>query len=154
MGDRRKLQLESKEVTKQELNTKLAEISERLDRLENLGGIAEDNSGLDTDTKEFIHYATISTTFDVMIWRANYPCAVVGIYGYRAGGTSASINVSKNGYPHLPNDLSLSTADTWLPGGPVQNPDYAVGDTMEVNVTTVVGNPTALGVQVRVRRNP
>lgn len=89
----------------------------------------------------------IAATVNLISWLADRACRVVAVKGYRVGGTSASINARKNGSSnHLATALSLTSANTWMDGGAVQNTDYAAGDKMEVMLTAVAGSPTQIGV--------
>lgn len=82
----------------------------------------------------------ISSGVNVCVWRAPYSCTVLAVKGYRVGGTGATINARKNGASnHLATDLSLTSADTWLDGGAVQNATYAAGDKLEIMLVTVAG---------------
>jgi hypothetical protein len=84
-----------------------------------------------------------------MVWRAPYACTVTNVRGHRKGGTGATVNARKNqASDHLASDLSLTSADTWLDGGSVQNTSYAVGDDMEVEVASIAGAVTELVVQI------
>lgn len=86
-----------------------------------------------------------------VIWRAPKACTVTAVRGYRAGGTGATINATKNGADLLAVDLSLSTADTWLSGPGVQNQAFAAGDSLAVAVRSVAGAPAAVTIQVDVQ---
>lgn len=89
----------------------------------------------------------------VVAWRAPYPCLVTNVRGYRVGGTGATVNGRRNGSStHLSSDLSLSSADTWLDGGAVQNTAYAVGDSLELLLQSVSGSPTQVVIQIDFRR--
>jgi hypothetical protein len=85
----------------------------------------------------------------VMVWRAPFACTVTNVRGHRKGGTGATVNARRNqASDHLASDLSLTSADTWMDGGAVQNTAYIVGDDLEVEVATVAGSPTEVAVQV------
>jgi len=91
----------------------------------------------------------ITATINVIAWRAPYDCTVLRVYGYRVGGTSASINARRNGTDnHLSSGLSLTSADTWMGAGAVQNTAYVFGDKLEIMLTVVAGSPTQIGVLV------
>lgn len=95
----------------------------------------------------------ITTGKNIIVWRAPYDCTVEAVKGYRVGGSGATVNARKNGAStHLASDLSLTSADTWLDGGAVQNVAYTVGDRMEIMVVTVTGSPTQVAIQVDLRR--
>jgi hypothetical protein len=84
-----------------------------------------------------------------MVWRAPYACTVTNIRGHRKGGTGATVNARKNqASDHLASDLSLTSADTWMDGGSVQNTSYATGDDLEVEVASITGVVTELAIQV------
>jgi len=85
----------------------------------------------------------------LILWRAPFACTVTNVRGYRVGGTGASVNARRNGTDdHLSSDLSLTSADTWLDGGAVQNASYAVGDSLEIEIVSVSGAPTQVAIQV------
>ncbi len=102
-------------------------------------------------SKEFIF---LSPTAVVRIgWRASFACKVTAVYGYRVGGTGAVVNARKNGTSdHLASDLSLTSADTWMNGGSVQNDTYAAGDRLEFEVVSVDGSPAQVAIQVEFER--
>jgi hypothetical protein len=83
------------------------------------------------------------------VWYATKTCIVTNVRGYRVGGTGATINARRNGSSnHLSSSLSLSSADTWMDGGAVQNTAYAAGDKLEIMLVSVAGNVTQIGIQV------
>ena len=84
------------------------------------------------------------------VWSATWPCKVIKIKGYRVGGdTNTKINARKNGsINHLSSDLALPSASVWIDAGSVQNTDYAVGDSLEIMVTTAGASLTQIAVQV------
>jgi hypothetical protein len=85
----------------------------------------------------------------IMVWRAPIACTVTNVRGHRKGGTGATVNARKNqASDHLASDLSLTSADTWMDGGSVQNQTYAAGDDLEFEVATVAGTPTEVAIQV------
>ncbi len=86
---------------------------------------------------------------NVVVWRAPFPCNVEKVWGYRVGGTGATINARKNGAQnHLASALSLTSENIWLDGGMVQNISYEVGDKLEIMIVSVDGNPTQVAIQV------
>jgi len=90
-----------------------------------------------------------SGAINVIVWRATYACTVTNVRGYRVGGTGATINARLNGASnHLAAALSLTSADTWMDGGAVQNTAYVAGDKLEIMVVTVAGTPTQVAIQV------
>lgn len=92
-------------------------------------------------------------TVNLIVWRAPFACTVTAVKGYRVGGTGATINARRNGTDnHLASALSLSSADTWMDGGAVQNTAYAAGDKMEIMVVSVTGTPSQIAVQVDLTR--
>jgi hypothetical protein len=103
---------------------------------ENHGGVAVNPYG-------------ITAAINIFTWVAPYVCTVIAVKGYRVGGTGATINARKNGsLNHLASALSLTSADTVMDGGSVQNTTYSVGDKMEIMVVSVAGSPTQVGVLV------
>ena len=90
-----------------------------------------------------------SGAINVIVWRAPFACTVTNVRGYRVGGTGATINARLNGASnHLAAALSLTSADTWMDGGAVQNTAYVAGDKLEIMVVTVAGSPTQVAIQV------
>jgi hypothetical protein len=84
-----------------------------------------------------------------MVWRAPYACTVTNVRGHRKGGTGATVNARKNqASNHLASALSITSADTWMDGGSVQNTGYATGDDMEVEVASIAGAVTELAIQI------
>jgi hypothetical protein len=95
----------------------------------------------------------ITVAVNMIAWRAPYACTVTNVRGYRVGGTGATINARLNGASnHLSSALSVSSADTWMDGGAVQNTVYAAGDKLEVMLVTVTGSPTQILIQVDFKR--
>lgn len=91
----------------------------------------------------------LTAAINVIVWRAPFACTVTNVRGYRVGGTGATINARRNGTSnHLASALSLTSADTWMDGGAVQNTAYAAGDKLEIMVVTVAGSPTQVAIQV------
>jgi hypothetical protein len=106
-------------------------------------------------TVEFSKGGTVlnPAAINVIAWVAPFACTVTAIKGYRVGGTGATINARRNGAStHRSSDLSLSSADTWLDGGAVQNTAYAIGDKLELMVVSVAGAPTQVAIEVEFTR--
>ncbi len=94
-----------------------------------------------------------TAAINVITWCAPFSCQVTADKGYRGGGTGATVNARKNGtLNHLASALSLTSADTWMDGGSVQNTAYAVGDKLEIMVVSIAGSPTQVAVQVNYSR--
>ena len=90
-----------------------------------------------------------TAAINVIVWRARFSCTVTHVRGYRVGGSAATINARRNGVDnHLATNLSLTSADTWLDGGAVQNTAYAEGDRMEIMLVTLAGGPDQIDIQV------
>ena len=118
------------------LSTNVQDAINEIAGLENHGGVAVNPYG-------------IAAAINVFTWVAPYVCTVTAVKGYRVGGTGATVNARKNGsLNHLASALSLTSADTVMDGGAVQNTSYQVGDKMEIMVVTVAGSPTQIGVLV------
>lgn len=93
----------------------------------------------------------ITSTANIIMWRARLACKVKAVRGYRVGGTAASINARKNGSTtFLTGDLSVTTADTWMNGTLKSDAsvNLAAGDKLEFMLTSVTGSPTQVGVQI------
>jgi len=92
---------------------------------------------------------TPTVAVNIIVWRAPFACTVTNVRGYRVGGTGATINARRNGASnHLSSALSLTSADTWMDGGAVQNTAYVAGDKLEIMVVTVAGSPDQVAVQI------
>lgn len=91
--------------------------------------------------------AGITAPADVLLWQAPEACSVLFIKGQRVGGATATINARKNGaLAHLSADLSLTPAATWVQSTAIINPNYAVGDSLEMRLVSVTGNPTQIAI--------
>jgi hypothetical protein len=98
-------------------------------------------------------FVSPSGALAVVSWRAPYSCVVTNVRGYRIGGSGATVNARRVGYPaHLSTDLSLTSADAWLDGGAVQSATYAVGDALQIDLVSVSGSPDQVVIQVDLRR--
>ncbi len=74
--------------------------------------------------------------------------------GYRVGGSGATINARKNGSSnHLSSAKSLTSANSWMDGGGVQNTGYSAGDKIELMIVSVAGDPTQVAVEVVLTRS-
>ena len=90
-----------------------------------------------------------NAALNLIIWYAPFSCTVTNVRGYRVGGTGATINARRNGsLNHLASAKSLTSADTWMDGGTVQNTAYAAGDKLEIMVVSTTGTVTQFGIQV------
>lgn len=97
----------------------------------------------------YVNPLGITAAINIIAWYATVACTVTNVRGYRVGGTGATINARKNGTSnHLSSDKSLTSANTWMDGGAVQNATYAAGDKLEIMIVSVTGSPTQVGVQV------
>jgi hypothetical protein len=90
-----------------------------------------------------------NSALNIIAWRAPFNCTVTNVRGYRVGGTGATINARKNGTDnHLSSALSISSADTWIDGGAVQNTGYTTGDKLELMLVSTAGTVTQIGLLV------
>jgi hypothetical protein len=88
---------------------------------------------------------------EFILWRAPAKAQITAIFACRQGGIGVTINARKmGGDNHLAHDLSLSTVDSWLDGGPVINAQYNAGDTLVAVITNVAGEPDAVTIQIEV----
>lgn len=101
----------------------------------------------------FVNTVDYLSAINTVVWYATVACTVTNIRGYRVGGTGATINARKNGASnHLSSAKSLTSADTWMDGGAVQNTNYSVGNKLEIMIVSVTGNVEQIGVQVDFER--
>lgn len=82
------------------------------------------------------------------IWQAPKPVTILGVRGFRNGGTGATINARVNALDLLANDMSLATADTWQSSGIVQNTAMAAGASLSVAIRSLGGTPNYITFQV------
>ena len=95
----------------------------------------------------------ITGAVNLLAWRAPYSCTLTKFYGYRVAGTAATVNARRNGTDnHLSSALSVTSTDTWMDAGAVQNTAYVAGDKLELMVVSVAGLPTALSWQLELTR--
>ena len=132
-----------------------------LDELTISGGIDDQflrATGATTFAFEAVIFARGGTVLspavqNIIVWQARFPCTVTQVRGYRVGGTGATINSRRNGASnHLSSALSLTSADTWMDGGAVQNTAYVADDKLEIMVVSVTGSPTQVSIQVNYTR--
>jgi hypothetical protein len=88
-----------------------------------------------------------------MTFIAPYACTLTAVKGFRNGGTGATINARKNGTSNfLSSALSLTSADTVMDGGSVQNTSLAAGDYVELMWVSFAGAPTYVTIQINITR--
>ena len=90
---------------------------------------------------------------NIIVWRAPFPCTVLALKGWRTAGTGATVNAGKGtvGTPTntiLSSPLSLTSADTWIDGGSIQNTTFSAGDPLIITINSVAGSPTEVSVQI------
>jgi hypothetical protein len=76
---------------------------------------------------------------DFTVWRAPFACTVTNVRARRRGGTAASVNARRNALALLAADLSVTSVNTWMDGGSVQNASFAAGDELELRIISVSG---------------
>lgn len=86
-----------------------------------------------------------------VVYRAPRAGTVVGVFGYRDGGTGVTVNATKNGVDLLTTDLSLSTDVTWMAGADLQNTALVAGDTLSVAIRSVSGFPAQVALQIDIK---
>lgn len=92
---------------------------------------------------------TPTEAINVIVWRAPFACTVTKVWGYRGGGTGATVNARRNNTDnHLATALSITSTDEWIDGGDVQNTAYIAGDELEIMIVTVAGDPGQVAVQI------
>jgi hypothetical protein len=90
---------------------------------------------------------------NVIVWQTPFACTVTNVRGYVEGATGATINAQNNGAnTHLASNLTLTSTNTWIDGGAVQNTAYAIGDKMEIMVASLSGGETQIAVEVMFTR--
>lgn len=86
-----------------------------------------------------------------IVWRAPAKAQIIALYACRQGGVGVTVNARKmGGDMHLAHDLSVSTVDSWLDGGPILNAQYNPGDTLVAVISNVAGQPDAITLQIEV----
>ena len=125
-----------------EIRSQLAGLLTLQDRFESIskGGTYYNKYGISVSSSDPLY---------IISWRAPMACTVTNVRGYRKGGTGAQINARRNGADdHLSSHLSVSTCDTWLDGGSVQNTSISIGDKLEIAIISTSGSPTQVAVQI------
>jgi len=90
---------------------------------------------------------------NVVVWRAPFAATVTNVLGYVGGASGSVINARKNGaLKLLASDLLLTSANTWMDGGAVQNVNMVAGDSLEIMVISLGGFPTEIAVEVQCLR--
>lgn len=94
------------------------------------------------------------TTSTIVAWTAPFACTVTGIKGYRVGGSGATVNAYKGTTATALRsaNLSLTSTDTWMDGGAVQNTGFAIGNSLLLALASVSGAPTQVSLQVNFTR--
>lgn len=87
-----------------------------------------------------------------VIWRAPFACTVTHVRGYVDGATGSVINATHGGLALLTANLTLGVLDTWIDGGAVQNTAVVAGDSIGINLVSVLGAPTYVAIQVEFTR--
>src|SRR5690349_16850374 len=96
----------------------------------------------------------ITSAVNIVVCRFKIACTVTNVQAFRKGGTGATINAQKNGsLTHLSSALSLTSANTWMDGGTVQNTSYAIDDYLEIMLVSVSGAPTEIDILVAISAN-
>lgn len=92
-----------------------------------------------------------SGSTSAVVWRAPQRAVVTGVFGFRSGGTGATINASHAGSNILSSDFSLATAGSWQTATGLQNQVIAAGDDITILLQSVSGSPAGVAIQVDVR---
>ena len=96
-----------------------------------------------------------TTSQNIVIWEAPYEANLKNVRAFQNGGTTGStFNTRKNGtLSHLGGaDGTISSLDTWVDGGTVQNIEYAIGDSLEIQIMSVSGSPDYIVIQVEMEQ--
>jgi hypothetical protein len=73
------------------------------------------------------------------VWRANFACTCVHLWGLVDGATGSVINAAHNGVAMFSN-LTLGVADAFVDGG-AASVAFAVGDSLRLDLVSVSGSP-------------
>jgi hypothetical protein len=94
------------------------------------------------------------TAQNIVIWEAPYDATVQNVRAFQNGGsTGSTFNARRNGTDsHLSSDGTISSLDTWVDGGTVQNTAYVSGDRLEVQIISVSGSPTHIVIQIQMEQ--
>lgn len=87
-----------------------------------------------------------------VVWRAPRAATVTAVRGYRAGGTTASVNAATAGGDVLASDLPAGNA-SWASSTTLQNTAIAAGGSLTLELAAVSGTPTYVSIQVDVEYN-
>lgn len=89
---------------------------------------------------------------NVVVWRAPFACTVTKVQGNQVGGTSSEVNARKNGTDALLAANLSVTAGSWASTSTIQNASFAVDDSLEIRLISLVGTPTSITIQVECTR--
>jgi len=96
-----------------------------------------------------INPSGITAGVNIVVGRAKRPFTITNVRGCRVGGTGATVNSRIAGSStNLSSDLSLTSANTWMDGGAVQNINVNTGDMLEIMLVSVTGSPTQIAIEV------
>lgn len=107
-----------------------------------------------TEYRPDVHIASLTNmnaaggAIDVPLFRAPYPLQITALRGMRSGGTGAGINVRVNATNVLTADLSLTSADTEMSAGTINNPNVQAGDMVWARWTGFAGAPAWVHLQI------
>jgi len=106
----------------------------------------------DTTTKAFGFYNVSATDSSILLEARETGDTVREIRAIRVGGTSASINVTKNGSSDLLT-ANYATSTSEASAGTLQNNGLAQGDIVRVAVRAISGTVTEIFVQLTITHN-
>ena len=93
-----------------------------------------------------------TSAISVAVWRAPFPCTVTAVKGYTADATGTVINALHGVLSLLASNLTISSTGVWMDGGAVQNTAFAAGDALYIQIVSVGGSPSQIGIQVEFTR--
>lgn len=82
-----------------------------------------------------------------VMWRAPVACTITAVRIYRAGGTTATLQIKNEAADVLAAPLASGT-DAWAGTTTVQNAALAAGASLSAVLASVAGSPTDATVQV------
>jgi hypothetical protein len=92
---------------------------------------------------------------NVTVWYAPYDCEVIAVHAFQTGGTTGTtVNARINGTSnHLATDITISALGAWISSTTVQNTTYAVGDYLQLMITSIPAPlPAEIAIQVDFQR--
>jgi hypothetical protein len=95
---------------------------------------------------------TYATASSLVIWRAPFACNASQICAYRVTGSTALINVKRNGGNLLTASYTIANTGSWNVLTALQSSSFSIGDKLEITLISSSGYPTQVAIQIDMQR--